>query len=89
MATAKKTGKKTSTQKNPKPKIEEPSYLCPYCNENKKKSEFYVSTDPLVLTGVTSMCKECAKKIAMNYNEKTGEYDGCTKISIQAALDRL
>ena len=89
MAATKKTGKRTATQKNPKPKVEEPEYLCPYCNTVKKKSEFYVSTDPLVLTGVTSMCKECAKKIAMNYNEKTGEYDGCTKISIQAALDRL
>ena len=89
MAAAKKTGKRTTTQKNPKPKVEEPTYLCPYCNTVKKKSEFYVSTDPLVLTGVTHMCKECAKKIAMNYDERTGEYGDCTKASIQAALCRL
>ena len=89
MAATKKTGKKTATQKNPKPKVEEPEYLCPYCNEIKKRSEFYVSTDPLVLTGVTHMCKDCAKKIALNYNEKTGEYGECTKFSIQATLERL
>lgn len=88
MATTKKTGRKT-TAKNPKPKVEEPTYLCPYCNETKKRSEFYVSTDPLVLTGVTHMCKECAKKIAMNYNEKIGEYGECTRLSIQEALERL
>ena len=89
MATAKKTGKRTATQKNPKPKVEEPEYLCPYCNETKKRSEFYVSTDPLVLTGVTHMCKDCAKKIALNYDEKTGEYGECTKFSIQQTLERL
>ena len=89
MAATKKTGKRTTTQKNPKPKVEEPEYLCPYCNETKKRSEFYVSTDPLVLTGVTHMCKDCAKKIAMNYDEKTGEYGECTKFSIQATLERL
>lgn len=89
MAAAKKTGKRTTTQKNPKPKVEEPTYLCPYCNTVKKKSEFYVSTDPLVLTGVTHMCKECAKKIAMNYDERTGEYGDCTKFSVQSTLERL
>ena len=89
MAAAKKTGKKTTTQKNPKPKVEEPEYLCPHCNETKRRSEFYVSTDPLVLTGVTHMCKDCAKKIAMNYDERTGEYGECTKFSIQATLERL
>jgi hypothetical protein len=89
MAAAKKAGKKTTTQRNPKPKVEEPQYLCPYCNETKKRSEFYVSTDPLVLTGVTHMCKDCAKKIAMNYDERTGEYGECTKFSVQATLERL
>ena len=89
MAAAKKTGKKTTTQKNPKPKVEEPEYLCTYCNTVKKRSEFYVSTDPLVLTGVTHMCKDCAKKIAMNYDERTGEYGECTKASVQATLERL
>lgn len=68
---------------------EERTYLCPYCNKEKDKSGFYVSSDPLVLTGLTTMCKECATKLARNWNEKTKEYGDCTKFSIQAALERL
>lgn len=82
----------TKTKKTTKPKeMVDPDkkYLCPYCNKEKRKDEFYVSSDPLVLTGITSMCKDCARKIARNYNETTGEYGDCTKSSIQAALERL
>ena len=68
---------------------DEKRYLCPYCNKEKKESEFYMSTDPLVLTGRTSMCKECAKKIARNWDENRKEYGNCTKASVQAALERL
>nr|DAZ84034.1 MAG TPA: restriction endonuclease [Caudoviricetes sp.] len=90
--TAKKPGRKPTGAKKagrPKPKVEEPSYLCPYCNTVKKRSEYYVSTDPLVRTGVTNMCKDCAKKIARNYDPKTGQYGDCTKESIIEALERL
>lgn len=88
--TAKKSGKKpTGAKRAGRPVVEEPSYLCPYCNTTKKRSEYYVSTDPLVLTGVTSMCKDCAKKIARNYDVKTGKYGACTKESIIEALERL
>ena len=87
-------GRKTATKsksKTAKAKDEDPDrkYLCPYCGKEKSKDNFYVSTDPLVLTGLTSMCKDCAIKIARNYNETTGEYGDCTKASIQAALYRL
>ena len=91
-AGGRKIGKKVasgSVKSAKPPEKEEPIYLCPYCNKDKKKSEFYVSTDPLVITGVTTMCKECAKKIAMNYNERTREYGDCTLTSIQEALERL
>lgn len=64
-------------------------YLCPYCNTEKKKTEFYMSSDPLVLTGITSMCKDCARKIAMNWDERRQDYGNCTKASIQEALERL
>lgn len=64
-------------------------YLCPYCNQTKKETEFYISTDPLVMTGKTSMCKECAEKIARNYDPITGTYGDCTKQSILEALERL
>lgn len=81
-------GKKTTTKKTTT-SVEEKTYLCPYCNKEKKESEFYMSTDPLVLTGRTSMCKDCAKKIARNWDENKKEYGNCTKASIQAALERL
>ena len=64
-------------------------YLCPYCNKEKKSGEFYTSSDPLVLTGRTSMCKSCAEKIARNWNEELKQFGDCTKDSIQAALERL
>ena len=68
----------------------EPKFLCHYCNKEKKKSEFYTSTDPRVLTGITRCCKECAKKTAMNYNEYTGDYGSCTRESfLRKAMFRL
>lgn len=76
--------KKKATKKEPA-KI----YLCPYCNTEKKETEFYTSSDPLVMTGKTSMCKECAEKIARNWDGRTGEYRDCTKASLQEALERL
>lgn len=85
---AKSAGKKTTTT-NKKSAGNEKKYLCPYCNKEKKESEFYMSTDPLVLTGRTSMCKDCAKKIARNWDENKKEYGNCTKASVQAALERL
>lgn len=84
---ARSAGKKTTTTK--KTTTSEKKYLCPYCNKEKKESEFYMSTDPLVLTGRTSMCKDCARKIAMNWDESRQEYGTCTKASIQEALERL
>lgn len=84
---ARSAGKKTTTTK--KSTANENKYLCPYCNKEKKESEFYMSTDPLVLTGRTSMCKDCARKIARNWDENKQEYGNCTKASTQAALERL
>ena len=84
---ARSAGKKTTSTK--KATTSENKYLCPYCNKEKKESEFYMSTDPLVLTGRTSMCKDCARKIARNWDENKKEYGNCTKASVQAALERL
>lgn len=87
-------GRKTTTKskkKVVKTKDVEPDrkYLCPYCGKEKGRDGFYVSSDPLVLTGLTTMCKDCAKKVARNYNDETGEFGDCTKASIQSALERL
>lgn len=84
---ARSAGKKTTSTK--KTVVDDKRYLCPYCNKEKKRTEFYMSSDPMVLTGITTMCKECARKIAMNWDERTQEFGTCTKASIQDALIRL
>jgi hypothetical protein len=74
---------------NRKNKTPEPTFLCPYCNRTKAKSNFYASSDPMILTGVTHMCKDCAEKIARNYDARTGTFGDCTRASVQDALERL
>lgn len=84
---ARSAGKKTtSTKKNT---ADEKKYLCPYCNKEKKSSEFYVSTDPRVLTGITSMCKSCVQKIAFNWDENRQEMGTPTKKSVMDALEYI
>ena len=84
MATGKSAGRKATSKAC---QIEK--YLCPYCNTIKKAGDFYMSSDPLVMTGKTVMCKDCAEKIARNYNVRTKTYGDCTKASVQEALERL
>lgn len=64
-------------------------YLCPYCMKEKKKSDFYVSTDPRVLTGITSMCKDCVKKIALAWDDNRREFGLCTKQTVMQALEYI
>jgi transcription elongation factor Elf1 len=72
-----------------KTKVEPQKYLCPYCGEMKSKADFYTSSDPMIKTGLTVMCKECAKNIARNYDERNDTYGDCTRASVQDALERL
>lgn len=83
---ARAAGKKTTTKKTT---ADEKKYLCPYCLKEKKKSEFYMNPDPRVLTGITSMCKECVKKIALNWDDNRQEYGVCTRKSIMDALEYI
>ena len=59
---ARSAGQKTTSTKTV---ADDRKYLCQHCMKEKKKSEFYASTDPRVLTGITSICKDCVKKIAL------------------------
>lgn len=77
----KKTTSKTTTEKK--------TYLCPYCGKTKKEDEFYVSTDPRVITGRTSMCKDCVKKIAFSWDDNRQEFGACTKKSVMDALEYI
>ena len=83
--------KSMSSRKKTMTSAKEPEvkYLCPYCNKEKSRSGFYVSTDPLVLTGLTTMCKECAEKIARRYDGKSGKFGDVTEASLKEALERL
>lgn len=83
---ARSAGKKTTTKKTA---TDEKKYLCPYCLKEKKKSEFYMNPDPRVLTGITSMCKDCVKKIALNWDENRQEYGVCTRKSVMDALEYI
>ncbi len=83
----KNPGKKTPSKK--KTAEDDKKYLCPYCNKEKKRTEFYISTDPRVLTGITSMCKDCARKIARNWDDNREEFGQCTKKSVMTALEYI
>jgi hypothetical protein len=84
---AKSAGKKTTSTK--KTAADDKRYLCPYCMKEKKKSEFYVSSDPRVMTGITSMCKDCVRKIALNWDDNRNEFGLCTKKSVMTALEYM
>ena len=83
---ARSAGKKTTSATKA---ADDKKYLCPYCLKEKKKSEFYVSTDPKVLTGITSMCKDCVRKIALAWDENRQEFGACTKKTVMDALEYI
>lgn len=83
---ARSAGKKTTSTKKT---AEKKTYLCPYCGKTKKEDDFYVSTDPRILTGRTSMCRECVQKIAFNWDENRQEMGTPTKKSVMDALEYI
>lgn len=84
---ARNAGKRAPAAK--KTAADDQKYLCPYCMKEKKKGEFYVSTDPRVLTGITSMCKDCVKKIALAWDDNRQEFGLCTKKTVMDALEYI
>ena len=83
---ARSAGKKTTSTKKT---TDEQKYICHHCLKEKKKSEFYVSTDPRVMTGITSVCKECIRKIALAWDDNRKEFGLCTKQTVMDALEYL
>ena len=83
---ARSAGKKSPPKKTA---AEKKTYLCPYCGKTKKEDDFYVSTDPRVITGRTSMCKDCVQKIAFNWDENRQEMGTPTKKSVMDALEYI
>jgi hypothetical protein len=58
------------------------------CDTHKSRDHFYVSTDPLIKSGITPICRECARKIALRV-DKNGDEHEATKESAQLALRYL
>lgn len=65
------------------------SVRCQCCDTLKdREKKFYVSTDPNNKTGVTPICIECSRKIALRV-DKNGEEHEPTKESVCSALKLL
>ena len=95
MSTAKDTqpSKLTAAQLRKKVELQEEKIQtlkdgawCYLCDTHKAKDKFYVSTDPMNKSGLTPICKDCAKKIALQ--TKSGKEEP-TKESVQLALRYL
>nr|DAT43949.1 MAG TPA: hypothetical protein [Caudoviricetes sp.] len=48
---------------------------CYMCDTHKSRDKFYVSTDPLNKSGLTPICKDCAKKIALKIGKDKVEHE--------------
>lgn len=62
--------------------------FCYMCGKHKKRDDFYVCTDPMTISGITPICKRCAKNIALRV-DKNGEEHEPTKESMILALRYL
>lgn len=58
------------------------------CDSFKSRDHFYVSTDPMIKSGICPICKECAAKIALRTDRNGHDHDA-TKESTQLALKYL
>ncbi len=61
---------------------------CYMCDSFKSRDHFYVSTDPMIKSGICPICKECAAKIALRTDRNGHDHDA-TKESTQLALKYL
>lgn len=68
--------------------FEEGSSHCAMCDKTKKKEMFYVCSDPMLKSGVTRICKNCAKDIACR-KDQNGVLHEPTKDSLILALKYL
>ena len=68
-------------------KIKDGAY-CYMCNKFKSKDKFYVNTDPLIKSGITPICKDCARHLSLRI-DKNGEEHEPTKDSLILSLKYL
>jgi hypothetical protein len=61
---------------------------CYLCDTHKSRDKFYVSTDPLNKSGLTPICKDCAKRLALSIGKDKVEHEP-DKTSVRLALRYL
>ncbi len=57
---------------------------CYLCDTHKTRDKFYVSTDPMSKSGITPICKDCAKKIALQIGKDKIEHEPTKETAIEA-----
>ncbi len=63
-------------------------FLCYCCGSEKKRSDFYKSSDKFNSVGVIPYCKSCLENIARNYNHNYKQFGDVTKASLMDACER-
>ena len=72
--TAAQLKKKVETQEEKIKSLKEGAW-CYMCDTHKSRDKFYVSTDPMNKSGLTPICKDCAKKIALKIGKDKIEHE--------------
>ena len=72
--TAAQLKKKVETQEE-KIKLLKEGAWCYMCDTHKARDKFYVSTDPMNKSGLTLICKDCARKIALKIGKDKVEHE--------------
>lgn len=85
--TAAQLKKKVETQQEKIKSLKEGAW-CYMCDTHKARDKFYVSTDPMNKSGLTPICKDCAKKIALEIGKDKVEHEP-TKSSVIEAMRYL
>lgn len=85
--TAAQLKKKVETQEEKIKSLKEGAW-CYMCDTHKAKDKFYMSTDPMCKSGLTPICKDCARKIALKVDNKNVEHEP-DKESVKLALKYL
>lgn len=85
--TAAQLRRKVETQEERIQKLRDGAW-CYLCDTHKARDKFYVSTDPLNKSGLTPICKDCAKKLALKIGKDKVEHEP-DKESVMLALRYL
>ena len=85
--TAAQLKKKVETQEEKIKSLKEGAW-CYMCDTHKSRDKFYVSTDPMNKSGLTPICKDCARRIALKVDNKNVEHEP-DKESVKLALRYL